>query len=57
MAGQEVSKARVAACDVHILVSFVRDSWKLPDPAVQVVENQEPQEVQEHDCMEKEQEL
>lgn len=50
MTSQKVAEARVAAGDVHILVALVRDSGQLPDPTVQVVENQQAQEVEIHDC-------
>lgn len=48
--GQQASKSRIAACDVHILVGLVWDPGQLPDPAVQIEENQQPQDVQEHGC-------
>lgn len=54
LTSQEVAKARVAAGDVHIFAALVRDPGQLPDPAVQVVENHQPQEVQVHDCSNRE---
>lgn len=50
VASQEVAEAGVAAGDVDILVALVGDSGQLLDPAVHVVEHQQPQEVEEHDA-------
>lgn len=50
VSSQEVAKACVAARDVHIFISFVGNVGKLPDPTVQVEEEQKAQDVEKHDC-------